>query len=331
MIDKDNSSRVLITGGSGFIGTNLMEHYINAQKEVVNIDIKPPRNSAHAKYWLDVDLLDSVRLKEAIEEFRPTVILHMGARTDLEGASVDDYSANTIGVQNLIEAISRVPVERVIFASSRLVCRIGYEPRHDNDYCPTTSYGYSKVLGEKIVRRESHRIRCPWVIVRPTSIWGPWFDVPYRSFFDIVSKGRYFHPGNQKIYKTFGFVGNVVHEIERLLHVDEHLVNKRTLYLADYEPIELKRFSEMICKEFNGPKIRSVPVFMLRLAAGIGDVSKTLGWKNPPLTSFRLNNLLTPMVHDLSELKKIVGPLPYPVEEGVSRTVGWLKTENEKD
>jgi hypothetical protein len=68
---------------------------------------------------------------------------------------------------------------------------------------------------------------------------------------------------------------------------------------------------------------------VLRPIAWLGDALKTLGWHNPPLTSFRLNNLLTPMVHDLEPLRAIVGELPYTMETGVSLTVDWLRARGD--
>ena len=207
-----------------------------------------------------------------------------------------------------------------------MVCRIGYEPKDDNDYCPSTPYGESKVMGEKIVRAAANKIPCPWLIVRPTSIWGPWFDVPYKTFFLTVAKGRYVHPGSTKILKSFGFIGNTVYELQRLLDASADSVLGKTLYLADFPPIDVAVMANAIQQELDVARIRTVNVGLLRFAALSGDMLKMFGWRNPPLTSFRLNNLLTPMVHDLEPLREIVGELPYSMEYGVKITVNWLKS-----
>ena len=95
----------------------------------------------------------------------------------------------------------------MVFASSALVCRAGYRPTGETDYCPTTPYGESKVEMEILVR-ESTLIPCPWAMVRPTSIWGPRFGVPYKNFFSTVASGYYFHPGRHDVRRSFGYVGN---------------------------------------------------------------------------------------------------------------------------
>jgi len=322
--------KIVVTGGSGFIGTNLVGHFIGRGDTVLSLDILPPRNPSHAEFWKPVDILDAGGLRREIGTFAPDVVVHMGARTDLDGRSLDDYSANTAGVENLIAAVKGSKIlKRIIFASSRLVCGIGYQPKNDIDYCPTTLYGESKIAGEMIVREASGRIPCPWVIVRPTSIWGPWFDVPYKTFFLQVAAGRYMHPGSGSILKSFGFVGNTVYEIQRLLDAPAELIHGRTLYLADYPSIDVAVMASVIQRESGAAPIRTVPVGLLRPAARLGDFLKLLGRRNPPLTTFRLNNLLTPMVHDLTYLQSVAGELPYSMEEGVRITVSWLKARGE--
>lgn len=322
--------RIIITGGSGFIGSNLIDHFVGRRDEVINFDISSPRNTAHNAYWRSGDLLDGEGLRSLVRDFAPEVIFHMAARTDLEGRSVGDYAANTVGVKNLISAVEGLSsLRRIVFASSRLVCRIGYEPKDDFDYCPTTPYGESKVIGEKLVRNAFSCLPCPALIVRPTSIWGPWFDVPYKTFFLSIARGRYVHPGSARILKSFGFVGNTIHELVRLMDAPADAVAGKTLYLADYPPIDVAVMANSIQHALGGAPIKTAPIGILRSAAWAGDFLKMLGWKNPPLTSFRLDNLLTPMVHDLEPLRAVVGGLPYSMDDGVRITVEWLRVQGE--
>ncbi len=328
MIDSIANSRILITGGSGFIGTNLISYLAldNRNNDIISLDIKPPRDEKQAGYWREVDLLDGKLLAHTIHEFDPDYIFHMAARTDLHGSTIQDYQVNTNGVSNLIDAIDGLNrLKVIIFASSRLVCRIGYSPKSEEDYCPTTAYGESKVEGERVVRRLDSKIPCLWVIVRPTSIWGPWFDIPYRNFFDAVRVGVYIHPLRTSILKSFGFVGNSVYQIERIAIASEPSVNKKTFYLCDYPPIEIGKFANCIARAFDRYRPFRVPLIMLRSLALIGDFLQKLGIKEPPLTSFRLSNLQAEMIHETSDLQRICGDLPYQLEDGVQTTVNWMK------
>lgn len=329
-LERRAPMRVLITGGSGFIGTNLMERLRGKGATLLNADIAPPRNIQHAALWQRVDLCDRGAVMHCVREFRPDLVYHLGARTDLDGAAIADYAANTSGVSNLIDAVLDTPsIERVIFASSRLVCRIGYQPTHDDDYCPTTAYGESKVEGERIVRRRCSGAPFSWAILRPTSIWGPWFDVPYKLFFLAVAKGRYVHPRGVQIAKSFGFVGNTAHQLAVLGRTPDARLTGSTMYLADYPPIEVSQMAGEIQRASHAQPVRSVPLLLLRAMASAGDAAKALGMRNPPLTTFRLSNLLSPMVHDLAPLETLCGPLPFCMTDGVRQTVHWLKAQGE--
>jgi nucleoside-diphosphate-sugar epimerase len=313
-----------VTGGSGFIGTNLVDALAGDGISVINLDLNKPRKIEHEHLWRYCDLSDATRLKRELSLIEPTAIYHLGARTDLLSNRVEDYVANTVGVSNLIHACERLTsIRRVIFASSRLVCKIGYQPSSDSDYCPTTAYGASKVLGEQIVRRKA-KGAYTWSLVRPTSIWGPWFDIPYRDFFDHVRANRYVHPAGMHVKKSFGFVENTVYQLRSIISAPDGQVAGKTFYLGDYAPIDVLVFANAIAKAFNVKPVRNIPLAALKVAAVIGDQLKKMGYKHPPITMFRLHNLCTDMLYDFWGLPEITGPLPISIEDGVARTVAWM-------
>lgn len=318
-------SRLLITGGSGFIGTNAVQFALDHGIPVCSLDIRPPRNACHTPVWRSGDLLDFPALRAAIQEFRPTHVLHLGARTDLrETGDPEGYAANTRGVRNLAEALAGTPdCARVVYASSMLVCRNGYRPHGPADYCPDTLYGASKVEGEAIVRRAGSPFE--WCIVRPTSIWGPWFGAPYRNFFEAIARGVYRHPGGVEVIKALGYVGNTVWQLYRLLDAPAAEIQGGVFYLADYELLAVRQWADWIAAALGAPRIGAVPIPLFRAAALLGDAAQTVGVRNPPLTSFRLRNMLTPSSFDLSAIEAVSGPLPYTARQGVRATAEWLE------
>lgn len=318
----------MVTGGSGFIGTNLIQYSSDARHEVLNLDLCQPRNPAAPGSYIQADILDRPMLMDTVRDFDPTYIVHLAARTDLGGTSDRDYEANIQGVSNLVAAakVAR-KLKRVLFASSMYVCQLGYVPQCDDDYCPHTAYGHSKQVGEQLVRQQAGDCFC-WTLVRPTSIWGPWFEVPYRGFFDAVRKGFYVHPRGATIRRSYGFVLNTVVQISNLLeNVQDDAVHGKVFYLADYEPTDPLHWAQTIADRFGSPQIRRVPMAAMRVGARLGDFLKFAGIENPPLSSFRLNNLLTNAVFDLSPTRQVVGDLPYTLEQGVGITVDWMRRQ----
>lgn len=172
--------KIIVTGGSGFIGTNMVEYLLKLGYKVINFDLLPPRNPSHESSWLRIDICDRDELMSASLTFKPDYIIHLAARTDLnERANLEGYNANMKGVENIMEVAAQIAnVKRIVVASSMLVCKLGYIPKDDLDFAPSTLYGESKVITEKTTRK----FLIDWVIIRPTSIWGPWFGEPYRNF-----------------------------------------------------------------------------------------------------------------------------------------------------
>ena len=322
--------RVLITGGSGFIGTNYIELLLKTgHAEFINLDKRPPRNASHKSFWKECDLLDASHLKNIITNFSPTHVVHLAAKTGLDEKKLSDFAANIEGVENMLLAFEETPsVERVLFASSLLVCKMGYVPKHDTDYQPTTLYGQSKVEGEKIVRA-AKSLPYAWSIIRPISIWGPWFDEPYKNFFKAINRGWYFHIGSGHYRRSLGYVENIAHEIHQLLLAPIENIDRKTFYLADDQPADLYDMANMISQVVGTRNICHVPLWMVKSAARIGDGCKALGWHSVPLSSFRLTNIRTEYVFDMQPIIKVSGPLPYSLKTGVERTVQWLREMGE--
>ncbi len=311
---------ILITGGSGFIGTNVIE-YFSSKAEVVNIDILPPRCKLHKKYWKKIDITDENVTIKAFQDFNPDYIIHLAARTDLDGKDIDSYDANISGVKNVLSAAKKCPnLKKILIASSMLVCKAGYMPKHQTDYYPTTWYGKSKVETENITW--SNRPNCDWAILRPTSMWGAWFGVPYRNFFDMVKKRMYFHIGHTACTKTYGYIENAVYQIEQLLFTDTLDDNNKVFYLGDRPPIFIEDWANEIAKEI-GYKIKRIPLWVIRCAAYFGDILKYLGI-HFPMTSFRLKNMSTNNIINLDNTYRIAPNPPINRVEGIKRTLKWM-------
>lgn len=321
--------KILITGGSGFIGTNFIEFLSIKGLELINLDSMPPRKDDHRKFWKECNILDYPRLEKIIKEFAPTHVVHLAAKTGINARDINEFVANMEGVSNLINILRNVPsTERVIFTSSLLVCKMGYVPSSDIDYNATTLYGQSKVEGEKIVRAAKD-LAFAWTIIRPISVWGPWQEEPYINFFKSVAQGWYFHIGSGHYKRSMGYVENMAYQIYQLLGAPKEKVGMKTFYLGDSEPVDLYILANEIRSLAQSKEIRHLPLWAVKFVAKMGDVLVALGLKRFPLTSFRLNNICTEYVFNLSPITEITGKLPFDFETSVARTVRWMQESKE--
>jgi nucleoside-diphosphate-sugar epimerase len=316
--------RVLVTGTSGFLGGALASDLLRKGHAVGGFDVRgaPPKGVAPFRG----DLREAAAVREAFRAFRPEVVVHLAARTDLaETKDLGGYDANIGGVRNVVEAIHAGGTGRAIFASSQLVCRVGYTPSSDTDYAPSTLYGESKVLTERIVR-EANGGGVAWCLVRPTTVWGPGMSAHYRRFLGMIARGRYVHVGASPLLKSYGYVGNVTHQLARLLEVPAEAVHGKTLYLADEPPLSVRAWANAIQHEMGARPIRTIPLGLARALARVGDSVNAAGWHSFPFNSFRLTNLLTEYRFDLSETLHLCGPAPYTMEAGVRELVRWFRS-----
>ena len=313
--------KILITGGCGFIGTNLIETFRKTDAEILSIDIAEPKLKEHRTVWKQVDIREKDALMTTVKDFQPEYVIHLAARTDLNGKTLQDYDANMQGVTNLLDALEQVKdLKRVVFASSMYVCEPGYMPKDFEDYAPHTLYGESKVETEKRIKGRNPGY--PWSIIRPTSIWGPWFGEPYNKFFHVVLNHMYFHMGKRACRKTYGYVDNAIYQILSILKADKEMVHRKVFYLGDYNPYDITEWANEIAKEA-GIWIPRIPYWCFVGIAWLGDLLKKFGISFP-MTSFRLHNMTTDNVHNLEPVKLLAPNLPVSRIEGTKRTLDWI-------
>ena len=324
-MDK-NKIKCIVTGGSGFIGTNIMQDLINLGYDILNFDISEPKNINHKKYWKNISLLDDKALTEAFSNFQPTHILHLASVLGGDNITSEKLEENIYGMKNLMRAIKNTnTVKNFIFTSSLLVCENGYIPKNNTDFCAPNAYGQSKVECEKIIRSEN--LNCDWLIVRPTAIWGPWFQESSKRFFEMIDKNLYFHLGNNNNNKTACFVGNASYMIIELLFSNK-IMDSKVFYLADYPAYSIRSWGNSIQKSLRVRPIISIPLFMLKFIAKFGDAIKYLLKYDFPLTTFRLNNMQVDAEYPIDNTRKICEKLPYDLDKSVYITLQWMYKQN---
>lgn len=180
MITNKSNTTILVTGGAGFIGSNLVDKLIPEKYSVIivdNLKTGEIKNVNRKAEFIKFDIRD-VNLKRLIREKKPDYIFHLAARASLSGSlktPSDDIDVNLLGTQNLIEAAKDTNVKKIIFASSAAIYgESATLPIKENiTKNPTSIYGVTKLAGEFLMGICSKQYHFPVVVLRFSNVYGP--------------------------------------------------------------------------------------------------------------------------------------------------------------
>ena len=317
--------RIICTGASGFIGTNLVNRLRQRNVEILNIDAKKPLEKHHLVYWQEGNMLERQRLIDSFTSFQPTHVVHLAAHTNTDSEVLEDYQVNIAGTANVLAAIKNTPsVARVVITSTQFVHRPGHSPEHDQDFEPHTAYGQSKVITEQLTRGAN--LNCIWTIIRPTNIWGPWHPRYPHEFWRVLKQGRYFHPGRKPVVRTYGYVGNVAYQIEQILQASPELVHQKVYYVGD-KPINIYEWANEFSKALTQQEVRVVPRSFVRGMALVGDLLRWAGVQFP-IHSSRFQSMTTDYLAPMEPTFQAFGNPTFSLAEGIKETTEWLKSQN---
>lgn len=141
----------------------------------------------------------------------------------------------------------------------------------------------------------------------------------------MVLAHRYFHIGHRGCTKTYGYVGNSVYQIKEILLNPTTNRENKVFYIGDNPPYNIEEWANEISHEINHRIIR-MPLPLLKLTAFCGDMLRKLGIAFP-MTSFRLRNMTTDNVMDLSNTSELAPHPPYSRIEGIKNTLVWIRNQ----
>lgn len=325
MITKDDI--ILITGGSGFIGTNLIELFETKHYgKIINFDKAAPTKKQQNNYWIQGNIMNPSDLSAVFEKYNPNIIIHLAARTDTLSNILEDYVENYKGTKNVISEIKKHDyIKHVIITSTQYVYKSKTIPlpTKDDDYAPHTMYGISKKMDEEITRNSA--MTCPWTIIRPCNVWGPWHMRYPKELWKIIGKGYYIHPTRNPVIRTYAYVKNLVFQLDQILNADLSLVNHGTFYLGDV-PIDSYILFNEISKQLNNKTVRILPRFIFYCGAKVGDVLRALGIKFP-LYTVRYKNMIEDFYAPSNITVKLFGVRNPNLADNVKETIDWLYGE----
>ena len=317
--------RVLVTGGSGFIGIHLMDHLIGLGYEVSNLDINRPLNGLHVEKWKKLSILDFDELQSHVLHFQPHFIVHLAAVTTQDAKSLNEFDVNILGTEIVLKVASKLEnLEKFIFTSTQYVVTPGTS--HSSAIStPYGLYGASKLEGEKITA-EMLKF-CSWTVIRPTAIWGPWHPILSQGLWKQIHKRRYFHPTRDFSVKGYGYVKNSVWQIEKILKTSDQITSGKIFYIGDgnfRQSTWVSAFSQAL----RGRKLLYVPRIVIFLLSELGEVLNKRGIAFPIFRS-RYRNLVTSNPVPLETTLSLFGTPPVAFDDAIHETVDWyLSLEN---
>ena len=175
-------SKILVTGGAGFIGSHVVEAYLNDGHEIVVIDNLSTGKREYlpnqTKFY-QIDITSAQEVQQLVANEKPDVINHHAAHIQV-GYSVQDpiFDAqnNILGTINLLEAAQQVgTVKQIIFASTG-GAMYGNQPtpfREDMLALPLSPYGVSKRSAELYLNYYQSQYHINYVVLRYANVYGP--------------------------------------------------------------------------------------------------------------------------------------------------------------
>ncbi len=319
-------TRFLVTGGNGFIGTNLVQSIrqsIEGHYSLSIIDLDSPKIELAAhETWYSVDILDASAVAAVFEKVKPEIVVHLAALTSTEPEYVmEDYSVNTKGSEIIYDCCEKSGIDFLVHTSTQFVNQAAGYPSSDFDYAPHTIYGESKVISEQSLVNGNYHFN--WCIIRPTNIWGPWhLRYPYE-FWKVLRDGKYFHPGSKSVIRSYGYVGNICWQILELIkRRNEAAIKKNVFYVGD-APMNMYQWANAFSLAINQKNVRVVPGAYVYALAVVGSLLRKIKVKFP-ITLSRYQSMTTDNPAPMDKTLHVLGKAPHSLEEGVQITVDWL-------
>lgn len=329
--------RVFVTGTAGFIGFHLARQLLAVGHEVTGYDGMTPYYDVRLKrarhrilgaaenfHVVEGLLEDEVRLKKAVADAAPDVIVHLAAQAGVRYSidHPDTYiTANLVGTAHLLEAARSAKPAHMLFASTSSV----YGGNEKTPFTETdrsdgqlSLYAATKKSGESMTHSYSHLWDIPTTCFRFFTVYGPWGrpDMALFKFVEAIESDRPIEIyGEGRMRRDFTYVDDLVAAIVRLLPLAPQKGRPqgeadslsptapwRVVNIAGGKPIELMAYVEAIEAALG----KSAKKLMLPMQPG--DVVQTIA--------------------DTTLLRSLIGFVPETtVEDGVRAFVDWYRSD----
>ncbi len=199
---KFSGKNIFITGGAGFIGSNMVEALLDNAGTVTVYDNLSSGNYEFIKMYegkngfrfIKGDLLDADKLLEALKGSESEVVIHLAANPNVRlGAEQTDLDLKqgTIATHNLLEAMRKSGARQILFSSSSVVygeADVKPTPEHYGPLKPISLYGSAKLASEALITAYSHLFGIEYMIFRFANVIGK--NSTHGVIYDFIKKLR---------------------------------------------------------------------------------------------------------------------------------------------
>ncbi len=322
------SRRVLVTGGTGFVGSHLVERLLGNGYAVTCL----VRNLRHLR-WLEGlevqliqgDCIQPESLAAAVQGV--SLVFHCAGLTKSKHVR-DYYIVNHLGTKNLLEACARYNpgIEKFIQVSSQAAAGPSLDGRPVNEgnaSHPVSDYGRSKLLAEDEAR--GYKDRFPVVILRPPVVYGP-RDVDVYELFRWAVRGLTIEIGGGDRYLNLCYVEDLTAAL--LLSAELRTESGSVYFVAENSSYSWSEFRDLLLST-GGVKARTVKLpYWAAYLFGLASEISSLFTRRPALAN-RQKVREAAQRYWLCDVGKIENDLrfraEYPLRKGLELTWQWYR------
>ena len=242
--------KILLIGGTGFIGLNFLHKY-HSQYEITSIQRKNHKqhlDEFNTVNFIECDITNSIIQKIILEE-NPEVIVILASFTGLKNCQNNPektFETNVFGLYNILQVCTKIK-PRIIFLSSREVYgeSLNLKSNENDVLFPKNTYGYSKMLGESLIKKICSKNKINFNILRPSNVYGPLGLTGLNKILQsaFADKNIVINGGNQIINPIY--VEDVVDCIHKLIQ------NKNSqnviINIGNSDSMSLNQFVNYLC------------------------------------------------------------------------------------
>lgn len=316
---------ILVIGGSGFIGSNLI-NILYREHKVINIDKKNSSGFPEITRLADIRDLDSLR--SAITK-SDTVILLAAEHADNVSPISLYYDVNVEGTKNVISLCEETGVSTIIFTSTVAVYGLNKPVSTESSQTePFNDYGRSKLQAEKLLedwysRDKSNR---NLIVIRPTVVFGPGNRGNVYNLLKQIISGRFIMIGDGRNLKSMCYVDNIAQFIK--FCICKKLSGYHLFNYVD-KPDLLTKELVSIVKSLAHKKVPSfkIPYNVGMLLGYSLDVVSKVSRKKFPISSIRIKKFCSNTVYSSEHLVKTGFEAPISIKEGLKATIKSIQME----